>query len=223
MSHPINDRHHQLERRPIAFVLFVTLAVSVGGLVEMVPLFNLKQGGQPSTLEAQAATLVKPRGALAMEGFDIYVREGCYLCHSQQIRPFRHETLRYGPYSLAAESQYDRPFQYGSRRIGPDLSRVGGKYPDSWHVQHMRDPRSMVPESLMPRYPWLETTPLDTSHTQDKLRALRALGEPYGDADIANAPKAVMNKTELDALVAYLQSLGKDTKTLDREEHPAHE
>jgi cytochrome c oxidase cbb3-type subunit 2 len=218
MSHPLNDHHHKLERRPIAFVLFVTVAVSIGGLVEIVPLFTLKQAGQPSTLEAQAARMVKPRRPLAMEGFDIYTREGCYNCHSQEIRPFRHETLRYGAYSLAAESQYDRPFQYGSRRIGPDLARVGGKYPDAWHVQHMRDPQSMSPTSLMPKYPWLEKTPLDTSHTQDKMRVLKRLGEPYSDAEIAQAPAQVLNKTELDALVAYLQSLGADTKSLNRDE-----
>jgi cytochrome c oxidase cbb3-type subunit 2 len=209
-------KHHKVEKNAIGFVLFITLTVAVGGLVEMVPLFNMKQGGQPSPLEAQAAGLVKPRAPLAMEGMDIYVREGCYTCHSQMIRPFAHETQRYGAYSLAAEAKYDRPFQYGSRRIGPDLARLGGKYPDSWHVQHMRDPQGMVPGSLMPRYGYLEKTPLDTSQTVAKMKAQKALGVPYTDEQIANAPNEVMNKTELDAMVAYLQSLGADTKSLNR-------
>jgi cytochrome c oxidase cbb3-type subunit 2 len=128
------------------------------------------------------------------------------------IRPFKHETQRYGAYSLAAESQYDRPFQFGSRRIGPDLARVGGKYPDEWHVQHMRDPQSMVPGSLMPHYPWLEKTPLDAADIQARMRTQKELGVPYTDADIAAVPQAVMNKTELDALIAYLQGLGKAVK-----------
>jgi cytochrome c oxidase cbb3-type subunit 2 len=213
---PILHQHKKIEKNAFGFVAAITVAVSIGGLVEMIPLFNMAQGGQPSGVEAQAATLVKPRGGLALEGFDIYVREGCYTCHSQMVRPFAHETQRYGDYSLAAESQFDRPFQFGSRRIGPDLSRVGGKYPDSWHVQHMRDPQSMVPTSLMPRYPWLEATPLDGSHTADKMRAQRALGVPYTDAQIADAPREVLNKTELDAMVAYLQTLGAATKDLKR-------
>jgi cytochrome c oxidase cbb3-type subunit 2 len=209
-------KHHKIEKNAIGFVLFITVTVAIGGLVEMVPLFNMKQGGQPSDLEARADALVKPRAPLAMEGMDIYVREGCYTCHSQMIRPFAHETQRYGAYSLAAEAKYDRPFQYGSRRIGPDLARLGGKYPDAWHVQHMRDPQGMVPGSLMPRYGFLEKTPLDTSRTVAKLQAQRALGVPYTDEQIAEAPAAVMNKTELDAMVAYLQSLGADTKRLNR-------
>lgn len=211
-------KHKKIEKNAIAFVVWITVAVAIGGLVEMAPLFSMKQGGQPSTLEAKAAELVKPRAALAMEGQDIYVREGCYTCHSQMIRPFRHETERYGHYSLAAEAQYDRPFQYGSRRIGPDLARVGGKYPDEWHVQHMRDPQSMVPGSLMPRYPWLEKTPLDASATQAKMRAQQLLGVPYTDEQIANAPQELLDKTELDAIVAYMQSLGADTKALLAEE-----
>jgi cytochrome c oxidase cbb3-type subunit 2 len=207
-------KHEWIERRPIWFVVAITVAVSVGGLAEMVPLFRMTQGGQPSSLEAQAAVLVKPRGPLAMEGFDIYVREGCNLCHSQMIRPFRHETLRYGNYSLAADSQYDHPFEFGSKRIGPDLARVGGKYPDAWHYQHLRDPQSMVPESLMPKYAWLEMTKLDASLTQTKMRAQRMIGVPYTDQEIAAAPAAVLDKTEVDALIAYLQSLGKATKDL---------
>ena len=207
-------KHHKIEKNAIGFVLFITVTVAIGGLVEMVPLFNMKQGGQPSELEAKAAELVKPRGALELEGFDIYVREGCYTCHSQMIRPFAHETQRYGAYSLAAEAQYDRPFQYGSRRIGPDLARLGGKYPDSWHVQHMKDPQSMVPGSLMPRYGYLEKAPADASQIQAKMKAQKALGVPYTDEQIANAPNELLNKTELDAMVAYLQSLGRDTKSL---------
>jgi cytochrome c oxidase cbb3-type subunit 2 len=209
-------KHRKLEKNAFGFVVAITIAVAVGGLVEMIPLFSLKQGGQPSELEAQAAALVKPRKPLAMEGMDIYVREGCYTCHSQMVRPFAHETQRYGAYSLAAEAQYDRPFQYGSRRIGPDLARLAGKYPDAWHIQHMKDPQSMVPGSLMPRYGFLEKTPLDTSATQAKMKAQKALGVPYTDEQIANAPAEVMGKTELDAVVAYLQSLGADTKPLNR-------
>ncbi|HEY9721517.1 MAG TPA: cytochrome-c oxidase, cbb3-type subunit II [Oscillatoriaceae cyanobacterium] len=214
MSHPLNERHSRLEKRPIWFLLFVTVAVSIGGLVEIVPIVTAQPAGHASTLEAQAAALVKPRTPLQQEGMDIYVREGCYLCHSQMVRPFRWETLRFGAYSLAAEAQYDHPFQYGSRRIGPDLARVGGKYPDAWHVQHMRDPRSVVPTSLMPAYPWLEKTKLDGSDIQAKMRALREVGVPYTDQQIADAPKQLLDKTELDALVAYLQSLGQATKNL---------
>lgn len=223
---PPNERmplheHEWIERRPIWFVLAVTVAVSIGGLVEMVPLFRMAQGGQPSAVEATASGLVKPRGALAMEGFDVYVREGCYNCHSQMVRPFRHETLRYGNYTLAADAQYDHPFQFGSKRIGPDLARLGGKYPDSWHYQHLRDPRSMVPTTLMPSYAFLEQSKLDGSLTQAKLRAQRTLGVPYTDLEIAEAPKAVLDKTEADALVAYLQTLGKATKDLKLDAEPA--
>jgi cytochrome c oxidase cbb3-type subunit 2 len=207
------------EKNALTFTLFITITVAIGGLVEMVPLFTLPQGGQPSAAEARAAELVKPRNGLEAEGFDLYVREGCYNCHSQMVRPFRHETLRYGPYSLAAEAHFDRPFQYGSRRIGPDLSRIGGKYPDSWHVAHLNDPQAMVPGSLMPRYPWLEKTKLDADRAhlvQDKLRAQRALGVPYTDADIEAAYTQVLDKTELDAMVAYMQSLGRSTKDMAR-------
>jgi cytochrome c oxidase cbb3-type subunit 2 len=211
---PLHD-HAWLERRPFWFVAAVTVAVSIGGLVEMIPLFNLAQGGQPSGTEARAAALVKPRAPLAMEGFDVYVREGCYTCHSQMVRPFKHETQRYGNYSLAADARYDHPFQYGSRRAGPDLAREAGKYPDSWHYQHLRDPQSMVPTSLMPKYPWLEKDKLNPSLTQAKMRAQRVVGVPYTDQEIAEAPKAVLDKTEADALVAYLQSLGAATKDLD--------
>jgi len=195
--HPINEKHGWLERRPIWFVAMVTVAVSIGGLVEMIPLFKLQQGGQASAVEAKAAALVKPRQPLAM------------------VRPFRHETKRYGNYSLAADAQYDHPYQYGSRRIGPDLARLGGKYPDAWHYQHLKDPQSMVPGSLMPRYTWLESSKVDPTLTQAKMRAQRMVGVPYTDQEIADAPKAVLDKTEADALVAYLQTLGAATKDLD--------
>ncbi|HEY9854259.1 MAG TPA: cytochrome-c oxidase, cbb3-type subunit II [Stenomitos sp.] len=194
-----------VETKTLKMAVFVTITVSIGGLVEILPLYFIKS----SVPKVEG---VKPYTPLALEGRDIYVREGCYNCHSQQIRPFRSETERYGHYSLAGESVYDHPFQWGSKRTGPDLARVGGKYPDSWHVQHMRDPRSMVPESVMPRYPWLEKTALNTSLTQTKMQRLRLIGVPYTDAEIAAAPAQVEGKTELDALIAYLQSLGTAVK-----------
>ena len=197
--------HSKLEKNGLAMAILVTIVVSIGGLVEIVPLFFLKDTVPP--IEG-----VKPYAPLALEGRDIYIREGCVGCHSQMIRPFRTETERYGPYSKPAESQYDHPFLWGSKRTGPDLARVGGKYPDSWHVAHLRDPRSVVPESIMPSYEFLERTPLDTSLTQRKMRVLREVGVPYSDADIAAAPTAVANKTELQALIAYLQSLGTAVK-----------
>ncbi len=156
---------------------------------------------------------VKPYTALQLAGRDIYLREGCYNCHSQMIRPFRVETARFGPYSRAAESQYDHPFQWGSKRTGPDLARVGGKYPDSWHALHLRDPRSIEPASIMPAYPFLERTKLYAGDIQAKLRAMRTLGVPYSDADILHAPTEVAGKTELEALTAYLQGLGTAIKT----------
>jgi cytochrome c oxidase cbb3-type subunit 2 len=194
-----------VETKSFKMALFVTIAVSIGGLVEILPLYFMKDTAPP--VEG-----VMPYTPLALEGRDIYVREGCYLCHSQQIRPFRAETERYGHYSLAGESIYDHPFQWGSKRIGPDLARVGGKYPDSWHVQHMHDPRTMVPESVMPAYPWLEKTPLDGHLIQTKMRALRLVGTPYSDAEIAAAPDQVKDKTELQAVIAYLQGLGTAVK-----------
>ncbi|MBM3275265.1 MAG: cytochrome-c oxidase, cbb3-type subunit II [Candidatus Sericytochromatia bacterium] len=193
--------HEGLERKGLKMALLAAAVVSVGGLVEIVPLFFLKD--TVPHLEG-----VRPYPPLQLEGRDIYVREGCYNCHSQMIRPFRVETARYGPYSRAAESQYDRPFQWGSKRTGPDLARIGGKYPDGWHVQHMRDPRSIEPNSNMPGYPWLEKTLLDTSKTRAKLIALRHLGVSYTDEEIASAEAEVGGKSELDALIAYLQGLG---------------
>ena len=193
--------HDLIERKTGWLILLVILVVSVGGLVEIVPLFF-----QRSTTEPVAG--VKPYPPLQLAGRDIYVREGCYNCHSQMIRPFRAETERYGHYSVAGEFVYDRPFQWGSKRTGPDLARVGGRYGDEWHRIHLDNPRDVVPESNMPGYPWLATTPADASTIVGKLRALRSLGHPYTDEDIAGARAALAGKTEQDALIAYLQGLG---------------
>jgi cytochrome c oxidase cbb3-type subunit 2 len=195
--------HETVEKRLGLLTVLIVLVISVGGLVEIVPLMA-------SAAAKQGNVHITPRTALEQEGFDIYVREGCYLCHSQQIRPFRSETERYGPYSLAAESQYDHPFQFGSKRTGPDLARVGGRYSDDWHRAHLHNPRDVVPESNMPSFPWLAHNTIDSTLTQRKLKVLRLLGTPYTDADIAAAPAAVKDKTELEALIAYLQSLGLD-------------
>ena len=190
-----------IERKLGLLIVLIVLVISVGGLVEVVPL-------AATAAAKQGAVHVTPRTALEQAGFDIYEREGCYLCHSQQIRPFRSETERYGPYSVAAESQYDHPFQWGSKRTGPDLARVGGRYSDDWHRVHLRNPRDVVPESNMPGFPWLAQNKIDGELLQRKLRVLRMLGTPYTDADVAGAPDAVRDKSELDALIAYLQSLG---------------
>jgi cytochrome c oxidase cbb3-type subunit II len=195
--------HEIVEKKLGVLTVLIVLVISVGGLVEIVPLAL-------SAAAKQGDVKITPRTALEQEGFDVYTREGCYLCHSQQIRPFRSETERYGAYSVAAESQYDHPFQFGSKRTGPDLARVGGRYSDDWHRVHLHNPRDVVPESNMPGFPWLAKSSIDTQLTQRKLRVLRYLGTPYTDADIANAPAAVKDKTELDALIAYLQSLGLD-------------
>lgn len=193
--------HERVEKNVGLLIILTLLVISVGGLIEIVPLML-------SAAKKQGNVQIVPRTALQQEGFDIYVREGCYLCHSQQIRPFRSETERYGPYSVAAESQYDHPFEFGSKRTGPDLARVGGRYSDDWHRLHLHNPRDVVPESNMPAYPWLAENKVDASLTARKLRVLRRLGTPYTDADIAGATAAVEGKTELEALIAYLQSLG---------------
>jgi cytochrome c oxidase cbb3-type subunit II len=193
--------HDLIEKKSALLIVLVILVVSVGGLVEIVPLFF-----QRSTTEPVAG--LKPYPALQLAGRDIYVREGCYNCHSQMIRPFRAETERYGHYSVAGEFVYDRPFQWGSKRTGPDLARVGGRYGDDWHRIHLNNPRDVVPESNMPAYAWLASTPADATHIARKLQALRTLGHPYSDADIAGAAKALEGKTEQDALIAYLQGLG---------------
>ena len=182
-------------------IVLVILLVSVGGLVQIVPLFF-----QTSTTEPVEG--LKPYDPLSLAGRDIYIREGCNNCHSQMIRPFRTETERYGHYSVAGEYVYDRPFLWGSKRTGPDLARVGGRYSDDWHRIHMINPRDVVPESIMPGYPWLDTTPADASLIQKKMSALRVLGHPYTDEEIAAAPAALEGKTELDAMIAYLQGLG---------------
>jgi cytochrome c oxidase cbb3-type subunit 2 len=211
-----------LERKIVPLVIVLALVLSVGGIVEIVPLFYLKSTFEhnkyPEIVWQRKAgqTLddwkpgdgVRPYKALELAGRDIYQREGCYLCHSQMIRPFRDEKERYGHYSLASESMYDYPFQWGSKRTGPDLARVGGKYSDEWQTQHLRAPRSLVPESVMPNYPWLEESQVDGETIQSHMQAMRTLGVPYTDADIEAAPAAVQGKTEMQALVAYLQVLG---------------
>ncbi|HMQ11994.1 MAG TPA: cytochrome-c oxidase, cbb3-type subunit II [Candidatus Competibacter phosphatis] len=226
-------RHEHIETNSGLMIILILLVISIGGLVEIVPLFYINE-----TVEKVDG--VRPYTPLEMRGRDIYVREGCYLCHSQQIRPFRDEWLRYGHYSLAAESQYDHPFQWGSKRTGPDLARVGGKYSNQWHVQHLKAPRSVVPQSIMPNYPWLLETELDYSDLASRMGALRATGVPYSltqqeyDANVSRFGKAVADQldisqaqdslmkqahekdfdgipgqiTEMEALVAYLQVLG---------------
>jgi len=181
--------------------ILTLVMVSIGGLAEITPLFMEAHAVKP-------APGVKPYDPLRLAGKDVYVREGCYLCHSQMIRALRAETQRYGHYSVASESVYDRPFQWGSKRTGPDLARIGGKYSDEWQRLHLLDPRKAVPESNMPEYPWLEDAKVDADDVMARMRVLRTLGDPYSDADIAAAPKALAGKTELDALVAYLQGLG---------------
>jgi cytochrome c oxidase cbb3-type subunit 2 len=193
--------HEKVETHNFLMIVLILLVVAVGGLVEIVPLFF-----QKST--TQAVEGVKPYTALQLAGRDIYLREGCYNCHSQMIRPFRAETLRYGHYSVAGEFVYDHPFQWGSKRTGPDLHRVGGKYSDEWHRIHLVNPRDLVPESNMPAYPWLEKSPVDVDTIAPRMRALRVAGVPYTDAEIAQAPKQVKGKTEMDALIAYLQGMG---------------
>jgi len=190
-----------IEKNATLLVILIVVMVSLGGLSEITPLFMQAHAVSP-------APGVKPYDALRLAGRDVYVREGCYLCHSQMIRALRAETQRYGHFSTAEESVYDRPFQWGSKRTGPDLSRVGGKYSDEWQRLHLLDPRAFVAESNMPAYPWLEHAALDGDDLAKRMRALRVLGDPYEDADIAGAAKAVADKSELDALVAYLQGLG---------------
>ena len=193
--------HESLEKNSALLIVLIILVVAVGGLVEIVPLYF-----QRSTTEPVAG--LKPYPPLQLVGRDIYVREGCYNCHSQMIRPFRAETERYGHYSVAGEFVYDRPFQWGSKRTGPDLARVGGKFSDEWHGIHLNNPRDVVPESNMPAYPWLAKTAAGADDIEAKLKVLRALGHPYTDADVAGARKALAGKTEQDALIAYLQGLG---------------
>ncbi|MCK5263883.1 MAG: cytochrome-c oxidase, cbb3-type subunit II [Gammaproteobacteria bacterium] len=190
----------------VGFLIVLSIVVVLwGGLAQIVPLFF-----QKSTTEPVAG--LKPYTALQLSGRDIYIREGCVGCHSQMIRPFRAETERYGHYSVASEFVYDRPFLWGSKRTGPDLHRVGERYSDDWHRAHLINPRDVVPESIMPSYPWLAENQLDGSTIQDKMRALIVVGTPYTDDDIANAPAALEDKTEMDAMIAYLQALGTKVK-----------
>jgi cytochrome c oxidase cbb3-type subunit 2 len=193
--------HEKVETNTLLLIVLTLITVAIGGLVEIVPLYF-----QKSTTEAVQG--LKPRDALQVAGRDVYRREGCYNCHSQMIRPFRAETLRYGPYSVAGEFVWDHPFQWGSKRTGPDLARVGGRYSDEWHRVHLINPRDLVPESNMPGYPWLERAVVDVAQVQSNMRTLRRLGVPYDDQDIAKAPELLKGRTEMDALIAYLQSLG---------------
>ena len=198
-------RHERVENNVGLLALFMVIAVSIGGLVQIVPLFFQDIVNEP--VEG-----LKPYTALQLEGRDIYIREGCVQCHSQMIRPFRAETERYGHYSVAGESVYEHPFLWGSKRTGPDLARVGGRYSDDWHRAHLYNPRNVVPESIMPAYPWLVQNTLDGKDTVAKLKAMRWLGVPYTDEDIEGAVAAVKGKTEMEAVVAYLQVLGTSIK-----------
>jgi cytochrome c oxidase cbb3-type subunit 2 len=196
----MSSGHKVLEKNISLMSVFIVIAVSIGGLVEILPLiFNEKR----EPIEG-----VMPYGALELAGRDIYIREGCYGCHSQMIRPFRSETERYGAYSVAGESVYDRPFQWGSKRTGPDLARVGGRYSDEWHAIHLMDPRAVVPESNMPGYPWLAENTVDPEEVQTRMRGLQMLGDPYSDEEIEASAGIVAGKTEMEAMIAYLQSLG---------------
>ena len=203
----MNFSHEMIEKNNALMIVLIILVIAVGGLVEIVPLYF-----QKSTTEPVAG--LKPYTPVQLAGRDIYVREGCYNCHSQMIRPFRAETERYGHYSVAGEFVYDHPFQWGSKRTGPDLHRVGGKYSDEWHHTHLNNPRDLVPESNMPGYPWLAQTPARSDDIEAKLRALRSVGVPYTDQDIAGARKLLAGRTEQDALIAYLQVLGTAIKTV---------
>ncbi|MGB5104540.1 MAG: cytochrome-c oxidase, cbb3-type subunit II [Steroidobacteraceae bacterium] len=197
--------HETVERKIGLMGVLIAIVISIGGLVEIVPLYF--QG-----VSTNPAPGIEPYEALRLAGRDVYVREGCYNCHSQMIRPFQSETERYGPYSLAGESVYDHPFQFGSKRTGPDLARVGGRYSDDWHRVHFMNPRDVVPESNMPAYPWLAGNPVDGALIEKKMRTLAKLGHPYTEEDFAGAAAAVAGKSELDALVAYLQGLGTNLK-----------
>ena len=198
MSNP----HEKIEKNIGLMAVLIAVAISFGGLAEIVPLMY-----QAETIKPLPG--VKPYPALQLAGRDVYVREGCYNCHSQMVRTLRFETERYGHYSLAGESVYDRPFQWGSKRTGPDLARVGGRYSDDWHRVHLNNPRDVVPESNMPSFPWLSKNLIDGEEIGDHMRALQRLGDPYSDAEIARAAADVQDKTEMDAVVAYLQAIGK--------------
>src|SRR6056297_1399727 len=200
--------HEVVEKNVGLLIVLTLLVISVAGLVQIVPLYFVHAVQEEHGSATQPVPGLKPYTALQLEGRDVYVREGCYNCHSQQIRPFRAETERYGHYSVIGEFAYDHPFQWGSKRTGPDLARVGGRYSDDWHRVHLINPRDVVPESNMPAYPWLAENVIDETMTPRKLKAMRTLGVPYTDEDIAGAGDAVKGKTEMDAMVAYLQVLG---------------
>lgn len=202
----MSSSHEIVEKNVGLMMVLIVIAISFGGLVEIVPLFFQKETTQP-------VTGMKPLTALQLEGRDIYIREGCHVCHTQMIRPLRAETERYGHYSVAGESVWEHPFLWGSKRTGPDVARVGGRYSDDWHRVHLMNPRDVVPESNMPGYPWLATTPLTGEYTSRKMQAFATLGVPYGEEEIRKGPYEVQGKTELDALVAYLQQLGTSIKS----------
>jgi len=200
-THHTPSGHERIETSNFLMIVLILIAVAIGGIVEIVPLFFQRSTTQP--VEG-----LKPYSALQLAGRDVYIREGCYNCHSQMVRPFRAETLRYGQYSVAGEFVYDHPFQWGSKRTGPDLARVGGRYSDEWHRVHLNNPRDLVPESNMPAYPWLDKSAIDPAQMAPRMTALRRVGVPYTDDEIAKAADEVKGKTELDAVVAYLQVLG---------------
>ncbi len=202
---PKSFSHEKIETSNFLLIALTLFVLAIGGLVEIVPLFF-----QKSTTEAVAG--LKPYTPLQLMGRDVYLREGCYNCHSQMIRPFRAETMRYGHYSVAGEFVYDHPFQWGSKRTGPDLHRVGGKYSDEWHRIHLNNPRDVVPESNMPAYPWLETTKVEDTVVAQRMSALRKVGVPYSDEEIAGAQAQVKDKTEMEAVISYLQVLGRAVK-----------
>ncbi|MEE8320904.1 MAG: cytochrome-c oxidase, cbb3-type subunit II [Gammaproteobacteria bacterium] len=202
----MTSRHENVEKNMGLLIVLIIVLISIGGIVQIVPLFFMH-----STTEPVAG--LEPYSPLQLAGRDIYIREGCYVCHSQMIRPFRAETERYGHYSLAGEFVYDHPFQWGSKRTGPDLHRVGGRYSDEWHRVHLVNPSDVVPESIMPGYPWLEDTPVAKSTIQTKMRVLRKLGAPYSNEQIASALVKLEGKMEIDAMIAYLQGLGTAVKT----------
>ena len=204
-KHKKTFTHESIETNNFLMIILILCVISFGGLVEIVPLFFQKSTTEP-------IKGLKPYTPLQLAGRDIYIREGCYNCHSQMIRPFKSETLRYGHYSVAGESVYDHPFQWGSKRTGPDLARVGNKYSDEWHRIHLNNPRDLIPESVMPSYPWLSENKVDAVHIPAHMRGLRIVGVPYTDAEIAKSFDEVNGKTELDALVAYLQILGTSLK-----------
>jgi cytochrome c oxidase cbb3-type subunit 2 len=197
--------HETIETNSFLMIILILVTVAFGGIVEIIPLFYQKSTTEP-------IKGLQPYTAVQLMGRDVYIREGCYNCHSQMIRPFRAETLRYGHYSVAGESVYDHPFQWGSKRTGPDLARVGGRYSDEWHRVHLNNPRDVVPESIMPAYPWLEKTKVDSTVVAQRMKALRIVGVPYSDEDIKGASDAVKGKTELEALISYLQVLGTNLK-----------